>query len=336
MNNIEQMATIKLVIGLCIMVIIALVSNDLRADNDVTNSNNSNTSYQTNTIDQHDAYQNTDNSVVNDSSMHTDNGIDNSAYSHNTSGSYNQANQSEQTINNINTEGDLSQSKNTNSFNENSGNANGSNVTQSATGGQSSSSSGSAALVGVGVGVQGGAVGVNTGATTVKTGSVNIKQSYNNPVQKRNNPSLVSLFGYASQSGFNCSNSIGASGSGGGMGGSFLAPWKDHICYLLLMADRMSHEADRFSNFMTKLVICKAQDDANDYIADARKAAGYSCEKEMEDNKKTYFAMLAGAKQAESNALDAINKARADQAIKGIMRDDDNKLNAIFANMMAK
>lgn len=209
------------------VVIVALISGIIaessHADNDVTNSNNTNTSTQTNEINHQDTYDSHD--QINDSSTSTDNSTDNSAYSHNTEGSYNQANKSWQTITNTNTEGDLNQSKNTNSFNQNSGNSNGSNVVQSATGGAADSVSSSASNSSVN-GVSSGAAAV--GSNVVKTGAVTT--TFNQVRQHRVVPFAFAPGLAMSFSQDNCANSASIGVSTGIFGASGGMPINNDAC----------------------------------------------------------------------------------------------------------
>lgn len=251
---------------LCLLICWAAVA---AADNDVTNSNNTNTSTQTNEITHNDTYDSHD--QVNDSSTSTDNSVDNSAYSHNTDGSYNQANQSWQTITNTNTEGDLSQSKNTNSFNDNTGNSNGSNVNQNATGGSSTSDSTSRASVsgvtsGAAALVSTGAVktGVSTGATNVNTGAVNVVHQ-----QVRQTPMAWSPGLAMSMSQENCNNSasLGVSAGFGAISGG--VPINDNDC-------TRRRDAILWANLGQMRIACERmiQDSGN---LDAMRAAGTNC-----------------------------------------------------------
>jgi hypothetical protein len=186
----------------------------LAQDDTTTNSNNTNTSTQSNVIDQHDTV--TNNST--DSSTHDSHAVDNSVDSgmHTTSNSNNQANVSTQTINNTNTEGDLDQSKNTNSFNSNTGNSNGSNVTQSP-----EAKAGALAIVG------GNQVGVRTGSTQVNTGGTNVAIANN---QVRQTPMAWSPAIAMSQSQELCNVSASLGLAFAGAAGSAGVPIKDGDC----------------------------------------------------------------------------------------------------------
>ena len=245
-----------------LLILALFLSTSAFADDTTTNSNNTNTSTQTNTIDQHDTVTN----QTTDTSTHDSHAVDNSVDSgvHTTEGSYNQANQSTQTINNTNTEGDLNQSKNTGSFNTNSGNSNGSNVQQNATGGQSTSDAkaGAAAVALVGA----TQVGVRTGATQVNTGGTNVAYT-NNQVRQTPMAWAPAIAMSQSQELCNVSASLGlafagAAGSGG-------IPIKDADC-------NRRRDAIFWMNVGMAETACQRmiQDDAN---RKAMEASGQNC-----------------------------------------------------------
>jgi len=231
-------------------------------DTSTTNSNNTTTSTQTNNIDQHDTVTN----QTTDNSTHDSHAVDNSVDSgiHTTEDSFNQANQSWQTINNTNTEGDLNKSKNTDSFNTNSGNSNGSDVQQSATGGQSTSDAkaGAAAVALVGA----TQVGVRTGATQVNTGGTNVAYTNN---QVRQTPMAWAPAIAMSQSQELCNVSASLGLAFAGAAGSAGVPIKDADC-------NRRRDAIFWMNVGMAETACQRmiQDDAN---KKAMEASGQTC-----------------------------------------------------------
>jgi len=190
-----------------IAILLFFFCSTIYADSDVTNSNNTNTSTQSNEITHNDTYD--DHSSNTDSSSTVDSSTDNSVGSHITTDSNNQANQSYQTITNTNTEGDLEKSKNTNSFNENVGNTTASNVSQTTTGGTGTGYANS------------------TSGSTVRTGSVTTGGTYISNNQRYTTatqaPNLTMLVGMISHNANMCMYQAGgsASGSNGMAAGGF-------------------------------------------------------------------------------------------------------------------
>lgn len=146
--------------------------------------------------------------------------------------------------------------------------------------------SGSVSKGGNGYGGAGGSIsGLNTGSTN--TLGLNI----NNPRQPYNNPNSA-LYGYGASASYNCKPSAGASGAGGGMGGSVFFPWGGEVCEMMYMIDKLQAMALRYGDLEAELVMCRAQEASSDALYDARndedqEGGKYTCFMEYQAHKKT-------------------------------------------------
>lgn len=222
-------------INLIFLLIVASFST-LADDNNVTNSNNVNTSTQSNVIDNtgqdhsvadnsvdSSTHQTTDNSVNSSTGDHRDNWTDNSVASHN------QTNLSNQNINNSSTKtvgGNLIDGSNVGT------NAGGGNI--SASGGESSAAASAA----------GGSSAAQTGDQAQRqklSSTVIVAPSYHQSYkQVRQAPSVGAVVGIPSSNQRSCKSTVGGGASSPFGGINLIFGDGDDLCETLLIADQMT------------------------------------------------------------------------------------------------
>jgi hypothetical protein len=250
-----------------ILIFIVAFASFVKADNDVTNSHNINESTQSNVIDQHDTYY--DESTSTDSSV--DNSEDNSENSHNAQDSYNQANQSWQTINNTNTEGDLSKSKNTGSFNVGSYNTDtsGSGNNLTASGGDQAQKQGQGQGQGQGQ-AQGQDVKVKTGKTVFAPSTVVNNKNRTIPVS-----TAVSM-GQVAHTPYSCDPINGGAVQTHQVGISLNISRKDGFCRGMVYAEVMTQHYN-LPQVGCTIIEETAKDQDDDIVGKALKSHKIDC-----------------------------------------------------------
>lgn len=172
--------------------------------------------------------------------------------------------------------------------------------------------SGSISKGGNGYGGAGGSIsGLNTGSTN------SVGLNINNPRQPYNNPNSA-LYGYGASASYNCKPSAGASGAGGGMGGSVFFPWGGEVCEMMYMIDKLQAMALRYGDLEAELVMCRAQEASSDAMYDARndedqEGGKYTCFMEYQAHKKTVAAIDKQIDEASRAVELETAKARIEQ-----------------------